>query len=485
MTFDDLPLPLLVGNGLDLDSVTIGDTEATIIRLLDWDDIGPFYEVILSHPGVDVNIPNTNNKTPLHFATRKGNHAAVKLLLAHEADVNWLSTDKTTPLFFATSKPEILRALLEAGANPNLGENYGFTCLMDNIWFWDNVESLELLLEHNAALESEYNGPTDYFAGWTALTFAADYGNTAVVRLLADAGANLQHVGEDGIPILHYAAMSPRDPTGKLAVLLEFLTRLNPALHVGTPVQNLKRLLNAGAEINIQDKQGQTALTSQSGHGNVEAVKLFLERGADVNACGGQFGYALNAAAMMSRPAMIDQLIENGARWDIKDYMGRTPIHFAALQGVQNFQKAVEIGCDLAAHDVTGRTALMWAAQPGQVEVVERILDKRVVVTGSDGRNWTPLKIARYHGALPEVVELLTCEGDGDSEDKSKVGRDAKAWCDSCFSHLHPSVDHEFEEHGPEFEAEEGGKDKGEEGKNTSDSEDSSTDTSSEDDSEE
>ncbi|KAK0654993.1 ankyrin repeat-containing domain protein [Cercophora newfieldiana] len=670
-------LKLLLENGVDVNAKD-ESSQATIVSLLDWDDIGPFYEVILNHPGVDVNITDADNSTPLHFATLKKHPTAVPLLLAHGAEVNRVSNDGITPLYHATPKADLVGALLEAGANPSVSNFSGYTGLMFAAWFESNEESLKLLLKHNAALEAEFSGEGDY-AGWTALTCAIARGYTAAVRHLVEAGANIQHVGADGLPMLHHAVNADIDPVGKLAVLLEFFTRLDlnqtdkrdrTALHlVSMPAENMKRLINAGAEVNkldnesqtplnsgvvsidkvkllvdagsnpdVQDSMGRTALTEYVANGNIETVqfllkhgadpnilsralggplhrsarnsnlemvkfllenddavvdvnaaapsvcgtplisaimrwdtednntaeiiKLLVKRGADVNVKGGLLGYPLNAAAFNSEPEMIDLLIENGADKDAKDDFGRAPVHLAAIHGLDAFKKVVDVGCDVAVSDITGRTVLMWAAQPGRLETVKKILDmmpdadvdskdqdgwtalcwaargpkaywtdattgdlaqviklllargadKRVVGTGPDGKGWTPLKIARYHGALPEVVELLRGEGEADPEDETKASAHSQVgtttyscdvcysgifgfrynckscdWFDLCFKcyphreKLHVPRDHEFNQVGSEFVEEEVKEEEGGDGEKADDG--TSTTTSSDDDS--
>ncbi|KAK5656678.1 hypothetical protein OQA88_4658 [Cercophora sp. LCS_1] len=669
-------LKLLLDNGVDVNAKD-ANSQATIVRLLEWEDIDPLYELVLSHPGVDVNILRTNNETPLHVATLKKHPTAVQLLLAHGAEVDRVSDDNITPLYHATPKAELVRALLEAGANPSISNSGGFTCLMYAAWFEENEESLKLLLKYNVALEAVFTGESE-FSGWTALTIAVMRGYTAAVRHLVEAGANVQHVGGDGIPILHHAARSTDISTEKLRILLEFVARLNlnqsdnqgrTALHyTGAPVENLKRLINAGADVNIldnenqtplnsgvisldkikllveagtnlniQDSRGRTALSELAEAEDVEAVefllkhgadpnilspawggplhraarnsqvamvKLLLEneytaadinvaapsmygtpliaacmhwsnyedniaeivqllinRGVDINGKGGLIGYPLNAAAFVAGPAIIDMLVQNGARTDVKDDMGRAPVHYAALHSLEAFQKVIDIGCDVGLKDITGRTPLMWAAQPGQAETVKKILeatpaeevdvkdqdgwtalcwaargpeawgadrsaadvaeiiklllergaDKRVLATGPDGKGWTPLKIARYHGALPEVVELLKADGEPDPEDESKIGGHATHSCDGCYSvifgfrygckschwfdlcfkcyahrrEVHPPGDHEFEENGPEYVKEEEKEEENAEAEGGKASDDTSTTTSSDDDSDE
>jgi ankyrin repeat protein len=109
---------------------------------------------------------------------------------------------------------------------------------------------------------------------------------------------------------------------------------------------DLMRLLLAnGADPNIKTTQGTTALMAASGinwipgqtysHSEeeyVEAVKLCLERGADVNSANSLGLAAIHGAANRGWVSIIQILADHGAKLDVKDIAGRTPMIFA--QGI-------------------------------------------------------------------------------------------------------------------------------------------------------
>jgi ankyrin repeat protein len=110
-------------------------------------------------------------------------------------------------------------------------------------------------------------------------------------------------------------------------------------------IEVMRLLLEFGANPNISTKQGTTALMAASGinwipgqtfsHPEseyVDAVKLCLERGADVNASNSLGFTAMHGAANRGWESVIKILAEHGAKVDVKDKEGRTPMTFA--QGI-------------------------------------------------------------------------------------------------------------------------------------------------------
>ncbi|KAK4117923.1 hypothetical protein N657DRAFT_584570, partial [Parathielavia appendiculata] len=65
-------------------------------------------------------------------------------------------------------------------------------------------------------------------------------------------------------------------------------------------------LLDNGADVNAQGGQYGTALQAAASKGEMEIVRLLLDNGADVNAQGGEYGTALQAAASKERRILCD-----------------------------------------------------------------------------------------------------------------------------------------------------------------------------------
>ncbi len=104
----------------------------------------------------------------------------------------------------------------------------------------------------------------------------------------------------------------------------------------------MRLLLEHGADPNIPTSDGATPLMaaagvnwvvaqtfSRSDNEYLEAARLCLEHGADVNAVNSQGFAAVHGAANRGFDAMIRLLAEHGAKLDLKDKQGRTPMTFA------------------------------------------------------------------------------------------------------------------------------------------------------------
>ena len=127
-------------------------------------------------------------------------------------------------------------------------------------------------------------------------------------------------------------------------------TALMMATSAGT-LENVKALLDVGADVNARTERGWTALhrtTTWWGSGTLEKMNALLDAGADVNA---------------------------------RDKYGVTPLRLAAsLTTLEKMNALLDAGADVNAQDADGWTALHWATAAGTPEKVNALLD-----AGADG----------------------------------------------------------------------------------------------------
>jgi hypothetical protein len=172
----------------------------------------------------------------LFAAAVKGDAAQIKQLAAKSAQVDAKDAYGRTPLHVATygAKHDAMRALVAAGANPNALENDRYDIVTISA-VANDVPTLKVALELGGSaknITSRYDG--------TALIAAAHLGHAEVVRMLIKSSAPLDHVNN----------------LGWTAVIESIVLGDGGERHVDT----LKALIDAGANLNLADRQGQTPL---------------------------------------------------------------------------------------------------------------------------------------------------------------------------------------------------------------------------------
>ena len=340
----------------------------------------------LSKAGANPNatLPGTGETTLMRCA-RAGSADAVNSLIAHGADVNAKEKQKgQTALMWALEErhSEAARALMEHGADIHAKSKGGFTPLLFAARRGD-VAAAQMMVEKGADVNEIAPG------GQSALLLATDCGQEAFAIFLVERGANVNATDPNGLTALHYAlrrgvsilraaihdpqfgqmdyVLRPdmrelvnalldhgANPNARIKTDLSRLTdnsRLMLWLSGATPfllasatgdVPVMKALLAKGADPKLATNDNTTALMVAAGVSrqedrskeevkqDLEALNMLVELGLDVNAQSKEWGLtALHGAAFNGADEIVKFLVEKGARLDIMDKYGETPLSIA------------------------------------------------------------------------------------------------------------------------------------------------------------
>ena len=192
----------------------------------------------------------------LHEAAAKGDVAEIERLIKDGERPNIQDSRSRTPLHVAAymKQPAAARALMRLGANPNALEidRYDIVTIAAVA---NDLEMLKVALEGGASarnVTSRYDG--------TALIAAAHLGHAEVVKMLITAKAPLNHVNN----------------LGWTALMESIVLGNGGANHTAT----LRALVEAGADVNLADRQGATPLQHARRRGYVEMARILENAGA-------------------------------------------------------------------------------------------------------------------------------------------------------------------------------------------------------------
>ena len=254
--------------------------------------------------------------TPLLFAARTGDLASARSLLAAGADSDDTAPAGTSALVVATHSGHgtLAAVLLDAGADANASAA-GYAPLHAAVLRGD-AALVEALLAHGADPSVRLERGTRYarqgklfsldttWVGATPFFLAAKFGEGGIMRRLAESGAD-PHAGLDGgvTPLMAAAGMLTRG--------------------FGRASKDRRGREMDSAEMEVALTQD-ADLRNVMGSG-IDAVKVAVELGADVNAADANGDTALHLAAFHGFESVVRFLVSRGARLDAENYRGETP----------------------------------------------------------------------------------------------------------------------------------------------------------------
>ena len=300
---------------------------------------GPMVRELVAH-GADVNARAVVNDVPsqvstepraqyrsyggltaMLYATREGCLECVQAMVEGKADLNLADPEGVTPLITAiwNAHWDVATYLIKAGANVNK-------------WDWWGRSPLYLAVDYNTL---PHGGRPD-------APSVDDATPLQVIEQLLNAGAN---------PNLQLKLLPPYRSIGSDRGVDGMLTiGATPLLRAakGLDAPAIKLLLEHGAIIDLPNNQGITPVMAAAGLGSVDAdtrgyyttfdvqlrsidsLELLLKAGADINAAGGRrMQTPLAAAAYWGWNDVVQYLFDHGAKLDVKDNGGMSPIDAA------------------------------------------------------------------------------------------------------------------------------------------------------------
>lgn len=234
-------------SGIEYDNWDMSELHKIVLGILPLD-----LEEQLQKPyaRAQVNLVDSRDRTPLHWAAIRGDASAVENLLLAGANPNFQSRGKDTPLHLAalSQNPRVFELLIKAGADVRSVSSWGEAPLNSACNRRDVVACVELLVKNGADVDHRDR------RGDTPLSFAATRNNVQIGSFLLKANANIRTASEGGE---------------------------TPPFHAifGGSYEFLELLLQSGADCTNVTIQGSTILHFTAQHGDAKTTRILTSAG--------------------------------------------------------------------------------------------------------------------------------------------------------------------------------------------------------------
>jgi ankyrin repeat protein len=197
-------------------------------------------------------------------------------------------------------------------------------------------------------------------------------------------------------------------------------------------IEEVKRLITQGADVNARNRFGDTPLRRAAYEGHTQVVELLINRGANVNTRNGSLGTALHGAAHAGVAEIAALLLNHGANVNARNKLGKTPLHYAVeARASEVVELLIKNRARVEARDKGGNTPLNYTASSGgllerigntyriannidgQIKCAELLIRHKADVNATNKAGYTTICVAVENGFtdLANLLRLASVEG--------------------------------------------------------------------------
>jgi len=362
--------------------------------------------------GADVNAPQGDGSTALHWAAHRADAELTRMLIEAGAEIGMTTrVGELSPLFMAAKNgsAEIVSLLLDAGASPTATNSNGTTPLMLGAAS-GSIDTVDVLLERGAEVDA-----ADSTNEQTALMFASALGRVEVVRRLAKTGAKLDAVTR----VTEVITLGQRVAAQKIERDVSLEGSRNPtvmggmtALHFAAREghsDTVRELASAGADVNrVNAADDMSVLTSAIINGNLDIAMYLLEQGADPD--------------LASKTGLTPLFATIDAQWAARTWYPPPSVAQEKTRYIELMQALVDAGADVDARlskkpwyrtfhgdwiKQDGATAFWRAAKSNDVAAMRLLVNAGANPTIPTLLGGTPLQAAAGFGLEPQTSNVV------------------------------------------------------------------------------
>ncbi|KAL1869585.1 hypothetical protein Daus18300_005439 [Diaporthe australafricana] len=412
---------------------------------------------LLVAAGAEMATETNDHRTPLYVASKNGHESTVRCLL-HHARVKGGNSERRiidfrgpggkTPLVAACSGKHAgtAHSLLEYGADVAITDDDTFSAAYYAICHGNSVLAESILEKRDT--KNPIQGCGEMFVR------AAEHGLVKVIHILMDSpmasnGVKLWNIeGGEGRTALHYAAQGGWIEI--IHMLLEAGANVNKEDRNGSAplelaavageVETMKSLLSCGATAVKALAESETMLVrvakSKPHKSHGEVVKILLDEAVDPNTKSSEEVPLLNVAVAAGNHGVVKTLLESPVDTKMESKWGWSPLHEAAnwyRGSVKTSRLLVKAGIDPLGVDVDGWLPAHLAARSGNIQLLNFLTELHPkCLNSTDVDGLTPLHLAAFCNEPEALTWLLANSGEMNAQDNNNETAIMKAAASGC-----------------------------------------------------
>ena len=387
---------------------------------------------LLSLEGNAVDKKTHDSRIYLHWAAYAGDAELVQFLLDNGASVTALDSHRYTPLAFGANagltNPAIYNAFEKKGVNLVEEKNeHGANVLLLAAPSLKTEKELNFFLDKGLALDSKDEDGNGIF------NYVSKKGNIDFLNLLIKKGVDYKSLNDNGGNAFMFASQGGRGFSNGLPVYT-YLKGLGLEPNIvekngSTPLHRLafgtkdaaiiELFLNAGADVNQADEEGNTPFLNAAARNQLSIVQLLAKNVKDINAANKSGETALMLATHSNKADVVEFLISKGADINAQDTAGNTAAYFLADSYNKRNAKAFDAklallkskGLKFNTVQGEGNTLYHVAAKKNNLELLKKVSDFNIDVNAKNDEGLTALHVAAMKAENDKLLKFLLAKG--------------------------------------------------------------------------
>ena len=338
---------------------------------------------LLIDKNVNLEVEDDYKQRPIHFACRRDSFEIVKLLVDKNVNLDVEDEYEQRPIYFACTGGHyyVVDYLLKKGIELDYETN---NKIFSMICYYGYVSVVKLVIEKGVDLEFEFENKYLWPKKMKPIHIVCRSNNSKFMEHISGtkkygcvARTNINETNDNQLNIKH--------------------------------TYILKLLIDAGINLETENENGCRAIHFVCGEGHIAMCEMLIKEGVNLEAEDIDNLRPIHYACDENHLQIVELLIEAGVNLEVEDKDGNKPLHIACKKGYTQMVKLlIKAGVNLDAEDKNGNKPIFFATYYNHKEIVEILIKAGANYTYIDLNTTMLFMGTKIHKISSTLVNFIT-----------------------------------------------------------------------------